>query len=125
MSNFDRRKPQQPQFVANERIRYPEVRVSTDTDNLGILKTSDAIWHAKNMGLDLVLVTENAAPPVCKIVDLNKFLYQQKQKAKEAAKNSVKVASKSKRFNFAPTLIIMTSKQNANMFSVLLKKETM
>lgn len=104
MSNFDRRKPQQPQFVANERIRYPEVRVSTDTDNLGILKTSDAIWHAKNMGLDLVLVTENATPPVCKIVDLNKFLYQQKQKAKEAAKKQRESRIEVKEVQFRPNI---------------------
>ncbi len=86
MSKFDRRPPKLPDVVANDSIRYPEVRVTADGEALGILSKAAAIFAARQRGMDLVLVTENATPPVCKIVDLNKFLYQKKQKEKEQAK---------------------------------------
>ena len=104
MSKFDRRKPQQMTVVANEKIRYPQVRVSSEDESLGIMDTRQAVLHAKNQGLDLVLVTENATPPVCKIVDLNKFLYQQKQKAKEAAKKQRESRIEVKEVQFRPNI---------------------
>lgn len=104
MSKFDRRKPQQPQVVANERIRFSEVRVSSEQESLGVMDTRNAIQYAKEQGLDLVLVTENASPPVCKIVDLNKFLYQQKQRAKEAAKKQREGRIEIKEVQFRPNI---------------------
>ena len=73
MSKFDRRPPKLPDVVANDSIRYSEVRVTAEGEALGILSKAAAIFAAKQRGMDLVLVTENANPPVCKIVDLNKF----------------------------------------------------
>jgi translation initiation factor IF-3 len=104
MSKFDRRKPQQPQVVVNEKIRYSEVRVSSDSEDLGVMNTRDAVQHAKGQGLDLVLITEKASPPVCKIVDLNKFLYQQKQRAKEAAKKQREGRIEIKEVQFRPNI---------------------
>jgi len=104
MSKFDRRKPQQPTVVANERIRYSEVRVSSDSEKFGIMNTQDAIAFARSQGLDLVMVTEDASPPVCKIVDLNKFLYQQKQRAKEAAKKQRDSRIEVKEVQFRPNI---------------------
>lgn len=104
MSRFDRRKPQQPQVVANERIRYSEVRVSSEDESLGIMQTASAVQRAKSMGMDLVLITEKATPPVCKIVDLNKHLYQQKQRAKEAAKKQRENKIEVKEVQFRPNI---------------------
>ena len=61
----------------NERIRAREVRVIDGTNNqqLGVMATSDAVRKARGMGLDLVEVSPNAVPPVCRIVDFGKFRY--------------------------------------------------
>ncbi len=68
----------------NESIRVPEVRViGPDGGNLGIMKTPDAIAKAGELGLDLIEVSPNAVPPVCRITDYGKFKYEQKKKEKE------------------------------------------
>jgi len=72
----------------NERIRVPSVRVVTDDgETLGVMDTRDAIQEARNRGLDLVEIAPGAQPPVAKIIDYGKFLYEQKKKAHEAKKN--------------------------------------
>ena len=78
---FQRRtKPRGPR--TNNRINSPEVQVITsDGDNLGIIKTNDAISRAKEEGLDLIEIAPNANPPVCKIMDMGKFKYDQQKKA--------------------------------------------
>lgn len=73
-------------FIANERIRHYSVRVTTPDGVSRVMDTRDALYTARQNGLDLVLIQENANPPICKIVDLNKFLYEVKQKEKEAKK---------------------------------------
>lgn len=73
-------------FVCNERIRHHNVRVTTPDGVSRVLDTRDALYIARQNGLDLVLIQENAHPPVCKIVEMNKFLYEIKQKEKEAKK---------------------------------------
>ena len=91
---FQRRtKPRGPR--TNNRINSPEVQViSSDGDNLGIIKTNDAISRAKEEGLDLIEIAPNANPPVCKIMDMGKFKYDQQKKASKAKKNQKKVELK-------------------------------
>lgn len=75
-----------PYVIANERIRADKVRVSFPDGESQVLSIKDAIQHAQKLNLDLVLIAENASPPVCKITDLNKHLYSLKQKEKLAKK---------------------------------------
>ena len=85
-NNFQRRtKPKGPK--ANERIRSPQVQViSSDGKNLGTLNTQEAINIAKQEGLDLIEISPNANPPVCKIIDIGKFKYNLQKKANKAKK---------------------------------------
>ena len=72
---------------SNNRISSQEVQViSSDGENLGILNTSEAITTAKNQGLDLIEIAPNANPPVCKIMDMGKFKYDDQKKANQAKK---------------------------------------
>ncbi len=71
----------------NERIRFPEIRViDSEGEQLGIITPQDALARAQEKGLDLVLVSETAKPPVCKIMDYGKYKYEQDKKLKEAKK---------------------------------------
>ena len=80
-----RTKPKGPR--ANERIRALEVQViSSDGKNLGTLKTQEAINIAKQEGLDLIEISPNANPPVCKIMDMGKYKYDLQKKANKAKK---------------------------------------
>ena len=83
---FQRRtKPRGPR--ANERIRAPQVQViSSDGKNLGTLNTQEAIDIAKKEGLDLIEISPNASPPVCKIIDIGKYKYDLQKKANKAKK---------------------------------------
>ena len=83
---FQRRnKPKLPK--ANERIRAKEVQViSSDGQNLGTLSTQEAINIAKQKGLDLIEISPNASPPVCKIIDIGKYKYDLQKKANKARK---------------------------------------
>ena len=72
---------------SNNRIMSQEVQViSSDGKNLGILNTQQAINMAKNEGLDLIEIAQNAKPPVCKIMDMGKFKYDAQKKANKAKK---------------------------------------
>lgn len=74
----------------NERIRFPKIRViDTDGGQLGILTPRDALRMAEEKELDLVLVSDKADPPVCRIMDYGKFKFEQEKKAREARKNSI------------------------------------
>ena len=83
---FQRRtKPRGPK--ANERIRSPQVQViSSDGKNLGTLATQEAINIAKQEGLDLIEISPNTNPPVCKIIDIGKHKYDLQKKANKAKK---------------------------------------
>ena len=83
---FQRRtKPRGP--VTNYKIRAPEVQViSSDKKNLGTLPTKEAIEMAKEEGLDLIEISPNAKPPVCKITDIGKYKYDLQKKANKAKK---------------------------------------
>lgn len=72
----------------NEEIRDKEVRViSADGEQLGIMSAKDALKIAENRNLDLVKIAPNAVPPVCKVMDYNKYRFEQAKRAKEAKKN--------------------------------------
>lgn len=87
------------QYTYNDRIRYPEVRVITEHgDQLGVLTTNEALAKAREAEKDLVLITENAKPPVAKIIDLAKFKYQQQQREAENRKKAKKQDLKEVRF---------------------------
>jgi len=83
---FQRRtRPKGPK--ANERIRSPEVQViSSDGKNLGTLATEEALNIARQEGLDLIEISPNANPPVCKIIDIGKYKYDLQKKANKAKK---------------------------------------
>ena len=75
------------QFRANRDIRVPKVRLIDDEGtNYGVIATRDALDRAMDAGLDLVEVSPNVDPPVCKIMDFGKFKYEQQKKANEARK---------------------------------------
>ena len=84
---FQRRtKPRGPK--ANERIRAREVQViSSDGKNLGTLPTQEAINIAKQKGLDLIEISPNVSPPICKIIDVGKYKYDLQKKANKAKKS--------------------------------------
>lgn len=89
---YNRRIPQARGPRRNERIRAPEIRVIGPTGTqLGILATRDALALAKEAGLDLVEVSPNATPPVCRILDYGKFLYEQSKKEKDKKSYSTKL----------------------------------
>lgn len=74
-------------YRTNEQIRAREVRLITDTnENLGIVSTREALNLAAERGLDLVEVAPNAEPPVCRIMDFGKFMYEKSKKEREARK---------------------------------------
>ena len=91
---FQRRsKPQGPR--ANERIRSLDVQViSSDGNNLGTLPLKKAIEIAKEEGLDLIEISPNANPPVCKIMDMGKYKYDLQKKANNAKKKQKTVSLK-------------------------------
>lgn len=86
---------QKNQTIMNDDIRVPEVRCVVDGgEALGIVPTSVAKEKANEMGLDLVLISPSAKPPVAKIMDYGKFKYQEEKKKKEQKKNQTKVELK-------------------------------
>ncbi|MCC3407621.1 MAG: translation initiation factor IF-3 [Microcoleus sp. PH2017_10_PVI_O_A] len=69
----------------NENIRYPKIRViDTDGGQLGILTPAEALRLAEEKELDLVLVSDKADPPVCRVMDYGKYKFEQEKKAREA-----------------------------------------
>tara|TARA_Y100001933_G_scaffold264262_1_gene329100 strand:+ start:2930 stop:3511 length:582 start_codon:yes stop_codon:yes gene_type:complete len=86
---FDRRAPVRELPNINERINYPELRVvDSDGQQLGVIDRLKALEIASKRELDLVLVSEKAKPPVCRIMDYGKYKFEQEKKAKEARKKS-------------------------------------
>ncbi|MDR0844275.1 MAG: translation initiation factor IF-3 [Tannerella sp.] len=85
-------------YRINERIRVPEIRLVGENVTIGVYSTTKALQMAEDMGLDLVEISPNAVPPVCKITDYQKFLYQQKKRQKEQKAKSTKIVVKEIRF---------------------------
>lgn len=79
-------------------IKAPVVRIVGDNVDTQILNLKEALNIAYDMGLDLVEISPNANPPVCKVIDYKKFLYEQKKKMKEIKAKTAKVVVKEIRF---------------------------
>lgn len=86
------------QHKINGKITVPEVRVVGEGIEPGVYPTPKALQIAEEAGLDLVMITEKAVPPVCRVVDYKKFLYEQKKKEKELKSKQQKVVIKEIRF---------------------------
>ncbi len=98
---YQGRRPQQPEAEhrINNRIRVPKVRLVGDNiENPGVYSIQEAMKMADEQELDLVEISPNADPPVCRILDYQKFLYQQKKKQKEIKAKQVKTVVKEIRF---------------------------
>ncbi len=91
-------KKKEAEHRINENIEVAEVRVIGDNVTPGIYATDKAIQMAKEQGVDLVEISPTATPPVCKIIDYNKFLYDKKKKEKEIKSRSQKNVMKEIRF---------------------------
>ena len=85
-------------YAINERIRAKEVRVVGDNVENGVYPIQQALKMADEMELDLIEISPTAQPPVCKILDYSKFLYQQKKRLKEQKAKATKVVVKEIRF---------------------------
>jgi len=85
------------QYRINEQIRVKEVRVVGDNGST-VMPTRDALRMAREQEVDLVEISPNAQPPVCRLIDYSKFLYQQKKRQKEMKAKQVKVEVKEIRF---------------------------
>lgn len=88
----------QPQYRINEQIRAREVRIVGDDVESQVMQTRDAIKLAQQKEVDLVEISPNAEPPVCRLIDYSKFLYQQKKRQKELKAKQVKIEVKEIRF---------------------------
>lgn len=90
---------QEPEHRINERIRVPEIRLVGDNiPEQGVYPTAKALDMAREQELDLVEISPKAKPPVCKIMDYKKFLYDKKKKEKEIKAKTVKTVIKEIRF---------------------------
>jgi translation initiation factor IF-3 len=84
---IEKRRNQRDLPQINERIRFPEIRViDSDGSQVGIIAPAEALRMAEDQDLDLVLISETAKPPVCKIMDYGKYKFEQEKKAREAKK---------------------------------------
>ncbi|MBL7856584.1 MAG: translation initiation factor IF-3 [Cyclobacteriaceae bacterium] len=90
-------KPEEP-YRVNERITAAKVRVVGENIKVDVYPIQQAIKLAQEQGLDLVEISPNADPPVCKVVDYSKFKYEQKKKQKEIKAKTQKVVLKEIRF---------------------------
>jgi translation initiation factor IF-3 len=89
---FDRRPPERDDTRINDRIRVPEVRlIGEDGNQIGVVKTDEALRYAQERDLDLVEVAKEARPPVCRVLDYSKYKYEQEQKAKAARRHQKQV----------------------------------
>ena len=88
------------EFLINEKIRVPQVRLVGENapEDGAVYYTDKALELAREMELDLVLITDKSNPPVCRIVDYKKFIYEKKKKEKEIKANTVKTVIKEIRF---------------------------
>lgn len=90
---------QQPRITANNNIRVPEIRVLSEIgEMIGVMSTHEAMQMARDQEKDLILVTENATPPIAKIISLSKYRYQLQQKKAEGRKKSKTQEIKELRF---------------------------
>ncbi len=96
--NFRRGRITEAEHKINKYITAPEVRLVGDNVEQGVFSLAKALQIAAEQELDLVEISPNAVPPVCKVVDYKKFLYEQKKKKKELKANQIKQDVKEIRF---------------------------
>lgn len=96
------------QYRVNEQIRVREVRIVGESGST-VMPTRQALDMARQQGVDLVEISPNAQPPVCRLIDYSKFLYQQKKRAKELKAKQVKQEVKEIRFRYRPMITTTTS----------------
>ncbi|HUR87224.1 MAG TPA: translation initiation factor IF-3 [Solirubrobacteraceae bacterium] len=96
---FDRRPPERDSTRINERIRVPEVRLIDEKgEQVGVMRTNDALRYAQERDLDLVEVAPDARPPVCRVLDYSKYKYEQAQKIKQARKHQQQITIREIKF---------------------------
>jgi translation initiation factor IF-3 len=96
---FDRQPPERDTTRINERIRVPEVRLIDETgQQVGIMRTNEALRYAQDRDLDLVEVAPDAKPPVCRVLDYSKYKYEQAQKQKAARKHQQQITIREIKF---------------------------
>jgi translation initiation factor IF-3 len=96
---FDRRPPERDTTRINERIRVPEVRLIDENGNqVGVMRTDEALRYAQDRDLDLVEVAPDARPPVCRVLDYSKYKYEQAQKQKAARKHQQQITVREIKF---------------------------
>jgi translation initiation factor IF-3 len=96
---FDRRPPERDTTRVNERIRVPEVRLIDENGNqVGVMRTPEALRYAQDKDLDLVEVAPEARPPVCRVLDYSKYKYEQAQKLKQARKHQQQITIREIKF---------------------------
>jgi translation initiation factor IF-3 len=96
---FFREPPPQADHRINERIRFTPVRViDSDGEQVGVVETDEARELASERGLDLVEIAPEARPPVCKIMDYGRFIFERDKKAKEAKRRQHRIETKEVKF---------------------------
>ena len=101
-NRFNNNKKKEEPYRINELIRVPQVRLVGDNVEQGVFSIQEALKKADELGLDLVEISPNADPPVCRITDYQKFLYQQKKRQKEQKAKALKIVVKEIRFGPQP-----------------------
>ncbi|MBR9845957.1 MAG: translation initiation factor IF-3 [Algicola sp.] len=96
--NYSKRVVKEDQHKINSKIRAEKVRLVGDNVDIGIYPTKEALAIADEQGLDLVEISPKADPPVCKVMDYKKFLYEQKKREKALKAKASKVTIKEIRF---------------------------
>jgi translation initiation factor IF-3 len=96
---FDRRPPERDQTRINDRIRVPEVRlIDEQGQQIGVMRTDEALRYAQERDLDLVEVAAEARPPVVRVLDYSKYKYEQAQKQKQARKRQQNIVIREIKF---------------------------
>ena len=92
-------------MLVNDQIKAPEVLViGPNGEQVGVKPIQDALTLANYAALDLVLISPNANPPVCKVMDYNKYRYERQKKAKEAQKKQKATRSELKEYRLSPVI---------------------
>lgn len=97
-SSTNNRRTDKELYRINEAIREREVRLTGDNVPNGIFPIAKALNIAEKEGLDLVEIAPNAQPPVCRVIDYQKFIYEQKKRQKEQKAKATKIVIKEVRF---------------------------
>ncbi len=100
MRNFNRKRTVRKFYTINQHITAPQLRViDSEGKQIGLLSTQEAQDEARQRELDLILIAPTSSPPVAKIIDFKKFLYQEQKKQKEAKKGVKKSTVKDIKFS--------------------------